>query len=175
MLLFAVFFSAGILGLIAAQIVAFFPILQIWILYYLGLVENGTLLHFLFILNLFVYALVEELVKYFSVIFWWNKYHQLITRKLFFCLIAGASGLAFFEKLLLITLKIQSNGWGGIPPVATVFLFLEAILLHSIITGLLYPFIKMADTKNSRVYLYVGLLVVATIHSLYNYNVIRSA
>ncbi len=161
------------MGPIAAMIIGFFPVLQVWILYYLGLTENNSVLNSLFVLNLFVYAFAEEAVKYSSAIFWWRKKYKGISRQLVLYIFASAAGLAVFEKSLVIILKIKDGGMESIPWMATASLFLEAILLHSLIAVLLYPFIKMAEMKKNRLYFYVGLLIISSIHAFYNYYLIE--
>lgn len=170
-----IFLTAGILGPVVTMIIGFSPVLQVWILYYLGLSENNSALNSLFILNLFVYAFTEEAVKYFSAIFWWGRKYKEISKQLLLYIIASAAGLAVFEKTLVIILKIKNGSLERIPWMATSSLFLEAILLHSLIAVLLYPFIKTAETKKNRLYFYFGLIAVSLIHTLYNYYLIESA
>lgn len=175
MALIKVFFSSGILGLLIAQATAFLPIILVLITSNFNLGESNVIFIFFLYLNLFAQALAEEWVKYYSAILWWRKGRRQISGKFFLYLVAGATGLAVFEKTVVVILKIGEGYPASILWLASLPLFFEAIILHSAFTAILYPFIKLAYAKNTQRYFYVGLTIASLVHAFYNYFLLRSA
>ncbi|MFA6353476.1 MAG: PrsW family glutamic-type intramembrane protease [Candidatus Paceibacterota bacterium] len=129
--------------------------------------------------QLVLWASVEEILKYLAVlliIYKTNNASKPIDWPI--CLITAALGFAALENMLFL-LKIFPSAIGAIPSLSTGNLrFLGANLLHAISSGIIGISIGISfyAAKWKRVsFLFVGFLIAISLHSTFNFFIIRNA
>lgn len=126
--------------------------------------------------RIFIYAAIEELVKFFVVYFIdFNSSYLDEPIDYAIYLITGALGFAAMENVIfLLSPELQSDISFVIE--TGIFRFLGASILHSVLAAILgiiigFVFYKKKSTKT--LYIVLGLAVVMILHTIFNYFIIK--
>lgn len=126
------------------------------------------------IVNLFTFALIEELAKFSGASFWVTKTRFFDEKSdPFVYLITSAMGFAMVENTLIFFSEVISKEFLLASLIGSGFLrFLGATFLHLFSSGVLGFFWAYSILQEKKLLLYLGFLISTLLHFLFNFAII---